>query len=262
MSNTPSRATVRILGLPFYNGTVEDAVALTLQGGLVLAPSGPGLASVDREPRYYQALCEADLLLVDSGLLAILWERRTGLSLSRISGLRFLKALLQSPQLPSADNQLWVMPTAEESAANIAYLRGLGMVLPEDHSYLAPHYPASGEVKDAELLARIETQRPSLVILNVAGGKQEVLGAWLKRSLSYRPAIVCTGAAIAFLTGQQACIPDWVDRAKLGWLQRILFHPRRYLPRYWAAWRLAKLVRLYGENGPAGEVSTACVDKS
>ena len=55
---------------------------------------------------------------------------------------------------------------------------------------------------------------------------------------SQLPAILCTGAAIAFLTGGQATIPKWADRLYLGWLFRILQSPRKYFYRYLQAARL------------------------
>ncbi len=49
---------------------------------------------------------------------------------------------------------------------------------------------------------------------------QERLGYALRKQLSYKPAILCLGAAIAFLSGGQANIPNWADRLMLGWLFR------------------------------------------
>ena len=58
-------------------------------------------------------------------------------------------------------------------------------------------YPA-GPLEDAALLARIEARKPKFVMLNIGGGTQERLGHFLRSRLSYRPAIICTGAAVAF----------------------------------------------------------------
>ena len=49
------------------------------------------------------------------------------------------------------------------------------------------------------------------------------------------PVILCTGGAIAFLTGGQANIPTWADRMYLGWLFRVCQSPKTFLPRYWNA---------------------------
>lgn len=62
------------------------------------------------------------------------------------------------------------------------------------------------------------------------------------------PAIICTGAAIAFLSGQQANIPVWADRFMLGWLLRTLHEPAKYLARYWKALRLLPLLWQFGEQ--------------
>ena len=84
----------------------------------------------------------------------------------------------------------------------------------------------------------------------IGGGVQERLGYALKQQLSFRPGILCLGAAIAFLSGGQAAIPPWADRLMLGWLFRIVFSPRRYFPRYWAALKLIPLIFRYRDRLP------------
>ena len=91
----------------------------------------------------------------------------------------------------------------------------MGFNIPASASYLAPMYQKNNIV-DPVLLAKIEAEKPKYVLLNVGGGTQEILGAYLRKNLSYRPAIICTGAAIAFLTGRQASIPTWADRLFIG----------------------------------------------
>ena len=59
------------------------------------------------------------------------------------------------------------------------------------------------------------------MIINLGGGVQEKLGLYLKRNLNHETKIICTGAAIAFLTGLQANIPNIVDKIYMGWLWRI-----------------------------------------
>ena len=88
--------------------------------------------------------------------------------------------------------------------------------------------------------------------MNLAGGKQEVLGAWLRERLEPSPGIVCTGAAVAFLAGTQAKIPVWADRSGLGWLMRCLYEPRKFIPRYWSALPLLGMVARYRERSPVG----------
>ena len=65
---------------------------------------------------------------------------------------------------------------------------------------------------------------------------QERLGAWLQGRFEKEdtdlPTIICTGAAIAFLTGEQIQIPKWADRLFLGWAMRCIDKPALYIPRY------------------------------
>jgi UDP-N-acetyl-D-mannosaminuronic acid transferase (WecB/TagA/CpsF family) len=96
----------------------------------------------------------------------------------------------------------------------------------------------------------IEKKRPRHVILTVGGGTQERLGLYLKRNLSYLPAIHCIGAAIAFLSGDQVKIPVWADRIYLGWLYRSISDPKRYVPRYWEARKLLYILYRYRERLP------------
>lgn len=242
--------TVRILGIDFYNDSLERAlVEAHGSGGLFLAPSGPGLAELGKNPHYDRALREADVNLIDSGYLALLWQKRSRQSVERHSGLKFIKALVEDPKFRSCAKQLWVMPTPAHTEATAGYLRREGFALGDDHFYEAPFYTES-PVTDAALLEKIRRDRPDYVILAIAGGKQEVLGHWLRTQLDYKPAIVCIGAAIAFLSGQQANIPPWADRLYLGWFLRILQDPKTFLPRYWKARKLKALLLTYGENAP------------
>ena len=106
-------------------------------------------------------------------------------------------------------------------------------------------------MEDPALLDRLDLLRPQHVIATIGGGTQERLGLYLKRNLSYLPAIHCIGAAIAFLSGDQVYIPVWADKLYLGWLFRSVAEPRRYIPRYWAARKLFMLMIRYRDDLPA-----------
>lgn len=242
--------TVRILGIDFYNGSLSQALDFVHnEGGLILAPSGPGLSDLGRNPNYDAALRNADINLLDSGYLALLWKKRTGENLQRHSGLKFIKSLIEDERFEGETGQLWVMPTRTHIKATRVYLAEKSIHLESHAFYEAPFYEET-PIMDPELLRTIQEHQPRYVILCIAGGKQEVLGHWLRGQLDYSPAIICIGAAIAFLTGQQANIPPWADRIYLGWLLRILQNPRTFFPRYWKARKLGRLVNNYGAQAP------------
>jgi len=144
---------------------------------------------------------------------------------------------------------LLIDPRASEAQHNLNYLRNAGFKVPDDSSYLAPMYQKD-HVEDDELLKIVEQKKPKYIIVNLGGGTQEKLGAYLKRNTSYKPAVICTGAAIAFLTGQQASIPNWGDKLFLGWLFRCIQNPKLYVPRYFKALQLAAFMIRYGQRQP------------
>jgi len=242
---------VRILGLDFFQGTAAAAVQAARAGGLVVAPSGPGLATLPDDRIYRDAVAAADLCLLDSGLLASLWEARHHQKLARISGLYFLEEFLKLPEIAQTGSSFWIAPSAASAARTREWLAtSRNLATTADAWYVAPQY-GSGRAEDEQLLELIRARRPKFIFVGVGGGPQEKLGAWLEARLDYRPAILCTGAAIAFLTGEQARIPAWADRARLGWLMRCLQDPLKFIPRYWQARKLISLYRRWDDQAPA-----------
>ena len=109
------------------------------------------------------------------------------------------------------------------------------------HQYIAPIYKKN-KITDIKLLKDIKTIKPKYIIINLGGGTQEILGSYLKKNLNYKPSIICSGAAISFLTKQQAPISAIVDKLYLSWLLRIIYNPILFLPRYLSAFKLLFLV--------------------
>ena len=253
-SNNGSHAirgkTRRVLGIDFFTDAIELSVAQAMQGGLVLAPSGPGLAvDLVKSQPYRDAVAAADLVLVDSSALVLFWRMFSGETLNRISGLMFLRVVLQQEELKREGAMFWVMPSEEDARRNLGWLKAQGFALsPEDYC-VAPHYGA-GAVADDALLQRIESRKPRVVMIAIGGGVQEQLGYFLCQRLSYRPGVFCLGAAIAFLSGGQAKIPAWADTIMLAWLLRVAYSPRRFGSRYWKARALFPLLWRYREEMP------------
>jgi len=136
----------------FSRVTVAEAVAAARAGGLVMAPSGPGLAELPDDADYRAALAAADLRLLDSGLLAWLWEARHHRKLDRISGYLFLQEFLQIPEMSNPSASLWVAPTDAAAARTRAWLaERRGLVSPTGCWHVAPVYPRT-PVRDETLL--------------------------------------------------------------------------------------------------------------
>ncbi|MBL7865516.1 MAG: WecB/TagA/CpsF family glycosyltransferase [Cyclobacteriaceae bacterium] len=239
---------IRVLGIDFFNGTAQGSVDAIKGGGLLVVPAAPALITIDSDRMYFEALLKSDVAIPDSGYMVMIWNLLKRPSLKRISGWKFLTTFLADQEVIKTDSILMVDPNAEEAAANAQYLRSLGYTMDGRHSYIAPWY--KGKVEDKALLSMVENQQPRYIIINLGGGVQEKLGLFLKNNLSYAPSIICTGAAIAFLTGRQANMPGWADKLFLGWLVRCIDNPKVFVPRYLKAFRLITLILQHGQKAP------------
>ena len=301
----------QILGIRFYVGPVDGLLAQTSHGGLIVVPSAPVLVGLTGDPAHRQAVEGGDFALTDSGFMVLLWAAFKQERLIRISGLRYLRTLLDWAEFRQPGATFWIMPSARDAIGNRAWLAEQGMTVEAADCYLAPVYAPHGPLEDPALLALIQSRRPRFVMINLGGGVQERLGYYLKQALeeagsrelgagssaqsselaagspqlsglfaavspsenrgqtpgsqqastvssqvsapAYRPALICTGAAIAFLSNRQVNIPPWADRMFLGWLMRSLSEPRKFLPRYWHSLRLAALLWKHGEKSVSNE---------
>jgi UDP-N-acetyl-D-mannosaminuronic acid transferase (WecB/TagA/CpsF family) len=244
MSHNPT-----ILGIPFFNGSADQAVQRGLSGGLVVVPSAPVLIELDRSVEQRNALTRADIAITDSGLMILMWRILAGERIKRVSGLEYLERMLRVPALKEAGSVAWIMPGLEAQDRNLAWLQSAGLNHTAEDCYLAPMYP-KGPIEDQSLLAWLEDRRPRQVILALGGGTQERLGLYLRDHLAYRPGIHCIGAAIGFLSGDQVRIPLWADHLFLGWFIRCLSSPKRYVPRYWKALRLVIMMIRHRDRLP------------
>ena len=240
--------TETILGVKFFNGTVDEAVdTMSANGGLLVVPAAPALVKLSQDEEYRRALVSADMAIADSGAMVLLWKIFTGRSVERISGLKFLKRLVARLASHPDERVLWIVPSEHAHEKTIAWLRSVNLTASADF-YIAPRYVA--QVRDDALVAKIDNHPPVHVVIGIGGGVQEKLGLYLKENLRARPAIHCIGAALAFLTGDQPPIPMWADRFYLGWLLRLLRQPRIFGPRYLNALKLPWLIFRYGADLP------------
>ena len=88
-------------------------------------------------------------------------------------------------------------------------------------------------------------------VVVIGGGKQEILGNYIKKNINFNTKIICTGAAISFFTKVQAPMNSFHDKLYLGWLIRIIYNPKIFLPRYLKSIKLFLIIfknRIHVEN--------------
>ena len=238
----------QILGINFFGGSAREAISLIRPGGLLVVPAAPALKDLGTDRDYREALLNADLAITDSAYMVLIWNRIQGDHVRRLSGLEYLRELLLQPDVREPGNTLWIMASPKSAKMNLEWLASQGIVVPEDSIYMAPRYDRV--IADPVLVELMEKLRPKHVVVTIGGGTQERLGLYLKRRLTFLPAIHCIGAAIAFLSGDQVYIPVWADKFYAGWLYRCIAQPKLYVPRYWNARRLLGLMLQYRAELP------------
>lgn len=231
------------LDVYFFQGDYHQCISRILKGDLMVVPAAPALATIKDDAEYHNSLKNADFAILDSGLLALLLKITTRLKIRKFSGFEFLYHFLEDVMMKESNTIFLVDPSEQDLVINHKYLLKKGFNISKESHYVAPMY--GNNVQDHILLKKIERRRPKVVLLNLGGGVQEKLGSFLKNNLSYRPGIICTGAAISFFTGKQAGISKAIDKLYLGWLWRCFDEPRKFIPRYINGF---KLIYLYFQN--------------
>jgi UDP-N-acetyl-D-mannosaminuronic acid transferase (WecB/TagA/CpsF family) len=240
---------VQILGIQFFNGNVDEAIdSITRRGGFLIAPSGTCFARLREDEAYRGAVLAADLAIPESGFMVLLWLFFCGEKIERISGLKYLRHLLAKLKGEGSEEVLWVVPSECARQKLFEWSHREPLPITSESCYAAPRYGL--EVEDSTLLGLIEKHRRPQIIIAIGGGVQEKLGHYLRENLSYRPAIHCIGAALGFLTGDQAAIPELADRLYLGWLWRLVAQPRIFIPRLSRGLELPWLLWRYREKLP------------
>jgi UDP-N-acetyl-D-mannosaminuronic acid transferase (WecB/TagA/CpsF family) len=262
----------RILGVRFFDGAAPEAVDyITRVGGYTVVPAAPALVKIENDPTYRRALVEADLAIADSGFMVLLWRLLQRRTIARISGLKYLRILLAKPELHERGSIFLVLPHQSSLEKALVWLREEGFEIASDDCYIAPNYSSYSScshgsvsreerervsqkrgysIADDALVAILQSRKPKHIIVGIGGGTQEKLGLYLREHLSYRPAIHCIGAALAFVTGDQKPIPIWADRMYLGWFLRLARAPHHYARRFAPALRLPGMIWRYGKEMP------------
>ena len=223
---------IEFFTIKFHNFSFYEIQAKFNEKCLICAPSGPGLSDLENDIEYKNALIDSDVNIFDSGIFVI-FLRLVKIKVNKYSGYLFLKDIINYMVNKKINNYLFIDPSIEESKKNKEYMT---VLIPSNiKAYIAPFYKKNTD--DYKLLHIIKTKKPRVIVINLGGGIQERLGAFIKKNIDYPAIIVCTGAAVSFLTKTQAPINNFVDKYFMGWLWRCFYNPKFFVPRYFKAIR-------------------------
>ena len=231
----------KLFDISFLNDDYHSAIEKLKKGAFMVVPSGPGLATIDKDKRYAEAVQKADFAIPDSGYMVLLLKYFKRINLNKFSGYDFLKHFFN--EKISKNDLFLIDPNEGQSKLNNDYLNKIGIPIENSYQYVAPMY-GDYKIVDTLLLNRLNTlrEKPKYIMINLGSGVQEPLGYYLKQNLNFLPGIICTGAAISFFTGAQANISPTINRLGFGWLWRCLITPTVFIPRYLRAFSLFYLI--------------------
>ena len=228
---------INFYGVNFYNTNFKNILKEINKGGYLVAPAASSLSKIQNNKKYHNSLINADIAILDSGFFCILLRLFKKKKVKKLSGYFFLKSFLNL-KFNKKIKFLNIDPNKNESKLNHEYL--IKKKINHVFSYVAPIYKK--KIYDKKLINLIKKEKPRYIIINIGGEVQEILAEYIKNQINHKVSIMCTGAAIAFLTEKQApLMSDLIDKFYLGWFVRLLHNPRKYFSRIVSSFNLIKL---------------------
>ncbi len=226
---------VAILGVPFHPitlpGAVERIESMVADGGThyVVTPNVDFLVKVQRDAELRRILVDADLVLCDGK--PIVWASRWlgGPLPCRVAGSDLIPRLLKR-----AEEMGWrvFLLGGEPDAVSEASRRIAAWhpTLPKVEFYSPPYRPLE-EMNHAEIIGRVRSVAPDIVLVCFGCPKQE---KWMSQNCHALgvPVLIGAGATVDFLADRMARAPVWMQRCGTEWLFRLLQEPRRLAMRY------------------------------
>ncbi len=231
----PTHPPIAILGVPFDNVTISEAVAAVEHMVASRRPHYMVTANVDfvvqgqGDPELRRILTEAHLVLCDG--TPLVWASRLlGNRLpERVAGADLVPVLLRvAAEKGYRVFFLGAKPDVAEQAVAKLRRENPSLVIAGHYS---PPFRALTDADNEEIKRRICEAKPDLLFVAFGCPKAEKWIATHYRQLGV-PVVAGVGATIDFLAGRVKRAPRWMRRAGMEWLFRVAQEPRRLWRRY------------------------------
>jgi N-acetylglucosaminyldiphosphoundecaprenol N-acetyl-beta-D-mannosaminyltransferase len=234
-SATVGGAPVTLLGVPFDNVTVKEAIGAIERMIAFRRPHYVVTANVDflvqarGDVELRRILLESHLVLCDG--TPLVWASKwMGNALpERVAGSDLVPLLIQLSAVKGY--RLFFLGGAPETLNRaVANVRSQHprVVIAGQYS---PPYRELLEMDHEEIARRIADAAPDLLFVSFGCPKQEKWMAMHYRSLGV-PVVMGVGGTIDFLAGRARRAPQWMQRSGTEWLFRLAQEPRRLFKRY------------------------------
>jgi N-acetylglucosaminyldiphosphoundecaprenol N-acetyl-beta-D-mannosaminyltransferase len=188
-----------------------------------------GIMEAQRVPALALAYAHADLIIPDGMPLVWIGHAQGHASMQRVTGPDFMLQIFRRPEFAHITHYLYggeegvAQQLRATLAARFPGVRIVGASTP-------PFHELSPEEED-RFVAEIRRLRPDIIWMGISCPKQELFMARYLPRIETRM-MVGVGAAFDYHTGRIHDSAEWVKRAGLQWLHRLLQDPRRLWKRY------------------------------
>ena len=208
---------------------IKSKLLKSSEPNILMTPNAGHLTNIFNNPELSEIYSAAELSLIDGWPVAVAAKNASKLKITRVTGSDLLPELFT--QL-TKDIRVGIIGGNNESLIR----QSLETRFPELNIQIIDTSQWTNSVYDVRRLRElVQYNALSIVLLCLGHPKQELLAKELKNYdwAGSRPDwIMCVGATIDFLTGQQKRAPKAFQKTGLEWFFRLITNPKKFTQRY------------------------------
>lgn len=237
MSKSPL-PTVSVTGIPFYAGTIPDAVNHLLdicsgqepkQNHCISASGAHGVVHARRNRNFFKLLHSFYMNLPDGMPCVWVGRAKGARQMKRCYGPDFFKETMKA----SAEKKVnhFLCGGGEGVAEKLRHVCRESFGNHNISGIFTPPFAAIDEFDYEGIAKKINDSKADIVWIGISSPKQEMFAARLAEHTDVH-FLATVGAAFDFHIGNVRQAPSWMQRVGLEWLFRLLVEPRRLWKRY------------------------------
>ena len=195
--------------------------------GFVVTPNVDHLILYYDDSTFRDHYAAASYVLMDSRFATRLIRLLKGVQMPVCTGADLTATLFRDSV--STMDRILLIGGSEEQAQTMTQMFGLRNL----HHYNPPMGFIRNPAAVEECLKFIEDRSPfRYCFIGVGSPQQEAVAHALRTRGIARGLALCVGASVNFITGSERRAPQWMQKASIEWLYRLLQNPRRMASRY------------------------------
>ena len=181
-----------------------------------------------KDKAFNRMLNEADMATPDGVPLRIAMRLMYGIKQERVAGMDMFPSLMKEAE--QRGKSIFLFGGKEEVLVKIAEKASKEFPDLKIAGYLSPPFRKLSAAEEQEIVDQINAAAPDLMFIALGCPKQEKWAAKHKNKVN--SCMLAVGGAFNVYAGVQDRAPEWMQKASLEWLHRLLQEPGRLFKRY------------------------------